>query len=150
MFLWCIATDLSLVSSSAYDYDLSLYVVLKALSWIRFILLLSPPLLWNIHNRGQHLNCDSVIDFMIIRFLLTFTNGATRASASSFRLVFLHKWLTWSSEFQGEFCFAGINGQIINHCSSCFCRAHDEMTFVTICFHEVVFKPSKVQWWRCL
>ena len=32
MFLWCIVTDLSLVSSSLYDDDLSLYVILKALS----------------------------------------------------------------------------------------------------------------------
>ena len=32
MFLWCIDTDLSLVSGSLYDDDLSLYVILKALS----------------------------------------------------------------------------------------------------------------------
>ena len=31
MFLCCIVTDLSLVSSSPYDDDLSLYVILKAL-----------------------------------------------------------------------------------------------------------------------
>ena len=88
MFLWCIVTDLSLVSSSPYDDDLSLYVILKALSWIRFILLLS-PLLWNIHIRGQYPNCDSINDFMT----------AIRASALRFRLGFLHKWLIWSSNF---------------------------------------------------
>ena len=92
MFIWCIVTDLSLVSSSPHDDDLSLYVILKAFSWIRFILLLS-PLLWNIHSRGQYPNFDSINYFIIIRFLLTFIKGAIR------RLSFLHKWLTWSSNF---------------------------------------------------
>ena len=110
------------------------------------------PLLWNIHIRGQYPNCDSINDFMIIRFLLKFIKGAVRATALSFRLAFLHKWLTWSSDFKENFCFAGIYGEIINHrssCAVCFCTAHYEMTFVTIYFHEVVFKSSKEQWWRC-
>ena len=42
---------------------------------------------------------DSINDFMIIRFLLTFIKGAIRASALSFRIAFSHKWLTWSSNF---------------------------------------------------
>ena len=44
--------------------------------------------------RGQYPNCDSINDFMIIRFLLTFIKGAIRASALSFRFAFLHKRLT--------------------------------------------------------
>ena len=91
-FLWCIVTDLSLVSSSPYDNNLSFYLILKALSWMRFILLLS-PLLWNIHSRGQYPNCYSINDLMIIRFLLTFIKGAIGASALSFRVAFLHKRL---------------------------------------------------------
>ena len=98
MFLWCIFTDLPLVSSSPYDYGLSLYVILKALSWIRFILLLS-PILWNIHIGWQYPNCDSINIFMIIHFLLIFIKGVIRASALSFRLAFLHQWLTWLSNF---------------------------------------------------
>ena len=38
MFLWCIVTDLSLVSGSPYGDDLSLCVILGALSWVQFIL----------------------------------------------------------------------------------------------------------------
>ena len=101
MFLWCIVTDLSaiylsiyLVSSSPYDDDLSLYVILKARSWIRFILLLS-PLIWSIHIRGEYPNCDSINDFMVILFLLKFMKGAIWASA----LSFLHKLWTWLSNF---------------------------------------------------
>ena len=60
-----------------YDDDLLLYVMLKALSWIRFILLLSPLL------RALYPNCDSINDFTIIRFSLTFIKAAIRASALS-------------------------------------------------------------------
>ena len=58
---------------------------------------------------------------MIIRFWLTFIKGAIPASA----LSFLHKLLTWLSNFSSWLIvipgrtslFAGINGQTVNHCS---------------------------------
>ena len=98
MFPWCIVTDLSLVSSSPYDEDLSLYVILKALSWIRFFCYLN-PLLWNTHIGRQQPNCNSMNDFIIIRFLLRIIKCLIRASALSFSLDVLHKLLTWLSNF---------------------------------------------------
>ena len=83
MFLWCIDTDLSLMSRSPYD-DLSLCIILKALSRKWFILSLS-PLLWNIHIRGKYQNCDSINDFMIIHFLLKCIKDAIWVSELSSR-----------------------------------------------------------------
>ena len=64
MFLWCIVTELSFSSKFWKDDDLSLYVILNALSCIRFILLLRLRL-WNIQTNGQYPNCHSIKAFII-------------------------------------------------------------------------------------
>ena len=50
IFLWCIVTELPFSSSFWNDGDLSFYVILNALSCIRFILLWFP--LWNSKTNG--------------------------------------------------------------------------------------------------
>ena len=66
IFLWCIVTELPFSSSFWNDGDLSFYVILNALSCIRFILLWFS--LWNSKTNGQYLNCD----FMKASLLFSF------------------------------------------------------------------------------
>ena len=65
--LWCVVTELSFSSNFWKDDDLSLYVILNALSYIWFILLLRLRL-WNIQTNGQDPNYDFVKAFIIIVF----------------------------------------------------------------------------------
>ena len=51
------------------------------------------------HIRGHCLNCDSINNFMIIRFLLKFIKGAIQASVLSFILAFFLKLFLWLSNF---------------------------------------------------
>ena len=53
------------------------------LSCIQFILLLRLRL-WKIQTKGQHLNRDSMKDFILILHLLTSMNGARRAKVLRF------------------------------------------------------------------
>ena len=57
--------ELSLPRNFWKDDDLSLYVILNALSCIQFILLLRLRL-WNIQTNGQYPNCDSIKAFITI------------------------------------------------------------------------------------
>ena len=69
IFLWCIVAELSFSSKFWKDDNLSLYVILIALSCIRFILLLKLRL-WNIQTNGQYKNCDSIITFHYHSFFI--------------------------------------------------------------------------------
>ena len=63
IFWWCIVIELFFSSNFWEDDDFSLFVILSALSWIRFILLLKPRV-WNIQTNGQYLNSDSIKAFL--------------------------------------------------------------------------------------
>ena len=99
IFLWCIVTELSFSSKFWKDDDLSLYVILNALSCIRFILLLRFRL-WNIQTNRQYPNGDSVKAFIIIVFLSTIMKGARWTRALSFWHSFLQRLLACSSNFK--------------------------------------------------
>ena len=78
------------------DDGLSLYVILNAISCIRFVLLLRLRL-WNIQTNGQYPNCDSMKAFIIILFLSTFMKRARRTWALSFWHALSQRLLTCSS-----------------------------------------------------
>ena len=96
IFPWCIVTELSFWSKFWKDDDLSLYVILNAVSCIRFVLLLRPRL-WNIQTNGQYPNCDSMKAFIIILFYQRSwkTNKSIR-----FLTCFFTEILTCSSDFK--------------------------------------------------
>ena len=72
ILLWWIETELSFFNRSWNEDDLSPYVILKALSFKEYILLLR-PLLWNIQTKGQYQNWDIIYAFITV-FLFFKTN----------------------------------------------------------------------------
>ena len=86
-FPWCIDTELSFSHSSRNIEDLSSCVILRAPSYIRFILLLS-PLLWNIHIRRQYPNLDSTKAFIVFLLCFKSMNGAIGQEHKAFDLLF--------------------------------------------------------------
>ena len=69
------------------DDCLSLYIILKYLSWSRFIFLLFARL-WHIHIKGQYLNCELTNELISMCLLLIFKRGAILANALIFLLDF--------------------------------------------------------------
>ena len=74
------------------DDDLSLYVILNALSCIRFILMLRLRLC-NIHTNEQYPSCDSIKAFIIIIFLSACMKDARQTKALNFWHAVLQRLL---------------------------------------------------------
>ena len=72
ILLWWIETELSFFNRSWNEDYLSPYVILNALSFKEYILLLR-PLLWNIQTKGQYPNWDIIYAFITV-FLFFKTN----------------------------------------------------------------------------
>ena len=98
ILLWWIETELSFFNRSWNEDDLSPYVILKALSFKEYILLLR-PLLWNIQTKGQYPNWDIIYAFItVFLFFLRQMCGAILADALSFWLAFLQRLFVWYSK----------------------------------------------------
>ena len=87
-----IETEPPFCYKSLNDDCLSLYVVLRHLSWSRFIFLLFSRL-WDIHIDGQKLNCVLKKEFISKHRFNKFIKGVTLASAC----IFLHIFYTYFS-----------------------------------------------------
>ena len=95
-FLWCNYAEFSFSNNLMYDDYLSLHIILKHLSWNRFIFVLFVRL-WHIHIKGQQLKYYLKNEFISMCLLFIFIKGAILANALIFLSAFLDISQTWQS-----------------------------------------------------